>query len=160
MVCYSITRDESEFVRSCENIFHIRLSDLRRASEWSRTGDCVASRDRPVQLELNPGVSRFVYTWKADGRRTGIATSCHVDLSTLHVQLSTGVVRGGVESDELSAEEVPGNYRVSRRYRFTKKLEMTYCPLEMHDGSTKSTRPLLLYSLVTAHSPLASMPSS
>ena len=92
MIQEIITIIGSEFVCSCEHITHIRLSDLRGASEWSRAGDRVAGRDRPVQLELNPRVSRFVYTWKADGRRTGTATSCHVDLSTLHVQLSTGVV--------------------------------------------------------------------
>lgn len=98
----------------CEDITHIRLPDLRRAGEWSRTGDCVAGRDRPVQLKLDPRVGCFVCAWKADGRRTGTATSCHVDLSTFHIELSTGVVGGCVESNELSAEEVSERNRVSR----------------------------------------------
>ena len=129
---------------SCESIAHTRLPDLRRAGKWSRTRNCVAGRDRPVHLKLNPGVSRFVCTWKADGRRAGTATSYHVDLSTLHVELSAGVAGGGMESNELCAEEVSGKTCVSRRYRCGKKLEMTDCPLGMQGGSTKSTRPLLL----------------
>jgi len=89
---YLTQKEEEKCVYVRVNVPQICLSNLCRASEWSRTGNCVAGRDGPVQLKLNPRVSRFVCTWKADGRRTGTATSCHVDLSTLHVQLSTGVV--------------------------------------------------------------------
>jgi len=89
---YLTQQEEEKFMYVRVNVPHVCLPDLGRASEWSRTGNCVAGRDRPVQLKLNPRVSRFVCTWKADSRRTGTATSCHIDLSTLHIELSTGVV--------------------------------------------------------------------
>lgn len=66
----------------------------------------------------------MVSTREGDGRRLGAATACHVDLSAFHldskivslalhptsshthIELSTGVARRGVQSNNLGANEV------------------------------------------------------
>jgi hypothetical protein len=93
------------------------LPHLRRASERSWSWDRIACRFWPVELKLDPWVSRFVCTWEADCCRTGTTAPCHIDLSTFHVELSTRVVGGSVKSNELSAEQVSGMTLVSQWIR-------------------------------------------
>ena len=92
------------------------LPHLRRAGERSRSWDGIACWFRPVELKLDAWISRFVCTWEADCSRTGSTTSCDVDLSTFHVELSTRVVARSMESDEFGAEEVPDKDCVSQNF--------------------------------------------
>ena len=95
------------------------LPNLRRAGERSRSWDGIACRFRPVELKLDAWISRFVCTWEADCSRTGSTTSCHVYLSTFHVELSTRVVTRRMEGDKFGAEEVSEKDCVSQNFMTT-----------------------------------------
>src|SRR4051812_48456944 len=81
-----------------------------------------------------------------------------IDLRALHVELCAWVVGCCVERDDLCSQKIPNQACQTLNHKSYD--HATYCPAGTHAGSTKSTLPLLLYSLVTAHSPLLSMPSS
>lgn len=153
------------------------LPELRRACKRAWARNRVRCRLRPVHLELDTRIgalttsgsayvshAEFVNlgfvlcSWEADGSWTGVASTRDIDLRTFHVELRAWVIARSVERDELGSKEISGTgIRSSVEVRTE---SWTHCPLGMQDGRTKSTKPFLLYSRVTAHSPLASMPSS
>lgn len=61
-----------------------------------------------IQGQIEPGAAHLVSTREADGarRRLRARATNNVDLGTLGVELSAGVVAGAVQGDHLSAEEV------------------------------------------------------
>ena len=76
-----------------------------RAGNRAGTGNGVGPLAR-VQVVANSGVTARIGTRERNARRVGRATGGDSELSALHVELSTGVVAGGVEGDELTTEQI------------------------------------------------------
>jgi len=101
-----VSSGTSFLVRSAASLPLLRLASVL-ASERPRSRNFVARRHRPVQIEFDTRICALVRTGEADRRRRRCSTSRNVDLRTLHIHLGARIAASSVQSDNLSAKQIP-----------------------------------------------------